>query len=161
MIDRREICLKHGQQFISQEPTAEQIQFLNTAFFGERFRMQQCWYNAQSIMIYRPSLSRLEYAEGVAVVEGFAIDHAWLVLDGALVVDPTLRIGRRRTGGLKVLRDRVIGRIPPDCSYAGIVFSRDDLEHAQRELLRYDSLLWSQYIAQRYCPIAGVSVEAH
>jgi hypothetical protein len=148
-IDRRKICLEHGREFISQEPTAEQIQFLNTALSGVRFRRQQCWFNAQSVIIYR-DLDRLQYAEGIAVVDGCTIDHAWLVLDRAIVVDPTLRITHRRSKGLRVLRGRVIGRIPPDCSYTGIIFSRDDLEHAQRDLLRYDSVLWSQYIAQRY-----------
>ena len=153
MIDRRKISLEHGRQFASQEPTAEQIQFLNAAFRGERFRIQKCWFNAQSVMIDRPGLTRLQYAEGIAVVEGPTIDHAWLVLDGEIVVDPTLRIGHQRLKGLRVLRGRVIGRVPPDCSYTGIVFSTDDLEHAWREVRRYDSILWSQYIAQRYCPV--------
>jgi hypothetical protein len=94
----------------------------------------------------------LQYAEGIAVVEGLTIDHAWLVLDGEMVVDPTLRIAHQRSKGLKVLRGRVVGRIPPTCRYTGIIFSRDDLEKAWRELLRWDSVLWSQVIAQRYCP---------
>jgi len=152
MIDRRKISLEHGRQFVSQEPTAEQIQFLNTVFRGERFREQRCWFNAQSVIIYRPGLTRLGYAEGIAVVEGLTIDHAWLVLDGEIVVDPTLRIAHQRSKGLKVLRGRVVGRIPPTCIYTGIMISRDDLEKARRELRRYDSLLWSEHIAQRYYP---------
>ena len=153
MIDRRKISLEYGRQFVSQEPTAEQIQFLNTAFCGDRFRIQRCWFNSQSVMIYRPDVTRLEYAEGIVVVDGFTIDHAWLVLDGEIVVDPTLRIAHQRSKGLKVLRGRVIGRIPPSCSYTGIIVSRDDLKQAWMELRRYDSLLWSQHIAQRYFPI--------
>ena len=116
-----------------------------------RFRKQRCWFNTQSTIIDRRDLTRLEYAEGVAMVDGFLVDHAWLVLDGNVVVDPTMRLAHQRSKGLKVLHGRVVGRIPANCCYSGVVFSVADIKQAQRDLLGYNSVLYSQSIAQRYC----------
>ena len=115
--------LNHGRQFESAELTPAELDFISQIQWHSR-PPKQCFHNCQvEAMILPPTQGiELHYVEGYFADElGFPIAHAWLSVNQKLV-DPTLRVSPDD--------GRVIGMIPQNWEYYGVLLPTDSMEHS-------------------------------
>lgn len=120
--------LRRGHAYPSQALSVEESALFTDVDFT-RFKLKQCYYNAQTLMMEFQDNAEVKYAEGLAAnntqVPTF---HAWLSVNGK-VVDPTwgrLRMEPKET--LQVVRlSHIMGTLPPGWEYWGVEFSCEDV----------------------------------
>lgn len=100
-------------------------------------KMKQCFANAQQVVL-ADSSGLLSYGEGFALgAAQFPLHHGWVVVNDK-VVDLTWRNpapSRGRLGG------HVLGLLPPDWVYCGVLFERDDVVRNVRTTGFFQSLI--------------------
>jgi len=130
--------LERGEAHKSEPLTAEEMEIVIAAVdtSGTRFKMKECFYNAQLLALYDPS-TELVYHEGYAAgLAGVPMLHGWVTINGK-VVDVTWRLDKRRSKGR--LRDRIFGTIPEGWEYMGVGFQTEFL----RERIVRRGQIWS------------------
>ena len=103
-----EFILKHGRQFQSAELTPEEREILTDVLENEcRYKVKQCFYNAQSIGL----AGTIGYVEGYADSVGIPMEHAWNTINGK-VIDMTWKMNNND--------QPVLGVIPEGWEYFGV-----------------------------------------
>ena len=103
-----DLLLKEGTKFESQPLTEEELAYLDKIKHAtSRYRMKQCFYNAQDLA---SMFSDIKYVEGYLYTI-IPFEHAWNTLNGK-VIDFTIK---KVNGGKPVL-----GIIPEGWEYHGI-----------------------------------------
>jgi hypothetical protein len=123
--------LKHGHTYPSLRLTQEELVLFDGLDFS-KYKLRQCYYNAQSLHADVCGAPQVSYAEGFATNETqFPTPHAWLSVNGK-VVDPTWgRLRMAPEGSLQVVRvNHVMGILPPGWEYWGLEFTWEDVAAA-------------------------------
>jgi len=139
----------------SRQPTDEQMDFLYSIFHRSRHFRKKCFANSQRTVIYFAETGRFTYWEGGLITDpslDYALHHAWVVLDGQIVVEQTTRVrkgvtapGSRSRG---FLRDRPVGLLPEGWRYWGVPIPTRAVSNA-----------WA---AKRFIgPMIGMRIELH
>jgi len=103
-----------GTYEVSAPLTREQREYIRSLTKGERFRVRECFANAQRLVLADARAERrLRYREGFALATTLPVLHAWVVLDGERVIDPTWRV--RDAKPLRTVR----GEFPDSWAYLG------------------------------------------
>lgn len=103
-----------GTYEVSGALTRDQRDYIRSLTQGETFRVKECFANAQRLVLADArSEQRLRYREGYAHASLFPVLHAWVVLDGARVIDPTWRV--RDAKPVRTVR----GEFPASWAYLG------------------------------------------
>lgn len=111
------------RQFHSVRPTDEQIAFIRATLCRYRFLKGNCFWNAQKAVISANN-HRLEYAEGtLSAYSSRPIHHAWVVLDGEVVVELSQRCMPWEKSPRSPLRGRYVGEFPAQWQYIGVRFA--------------------------------------
>jgi len=77
------------KSFDDCEPTDEQRAYIRRLMRTIRAGDRACWMNCQRLILACDD-GRLEYCEGLCMgADGRNVNHAWLLLDGNCIVDPT------------------------------------------------------------------------
>lgn len=120
-----DFVLARGRAFADADVRSEQeCYLLEIADEGRAlFAAKECFQNAQWLLEHDHD-GRLEYVEGY--VSGLIpVLHAWCLLDGEVLVDPTFATdGKPRFDGPGPIDSGVIGRLPDGREYFGVVFDR-------------------------------------
>ncbi len=117
--------LDRGIDFASEPLTEDELTLLHDAIdhCQQRFKLKQCYYNAQSIVLGDPS-NTLRYFEGIAQGSILPVHHAWVVTPTDKVIDLTWRLKKPRRKGR--MRDRILGEFDmKERGYRGVEFSQD------------------------------------
>lgn len=122
-----EFVLTNGRLFPSKKPTAEQVAYVKSLSGRQRYRMKECFSNAQRLLMQELMIPeaerRLHYAEGYLAGTIFPVHHGWLILDGEIVIDPTMKAdGTARTGGPGGAGTGTLGVYRSPREYFGVIF---------------------------------------
>ena len=102
--------LEHGKKYESQELTEDEMELLkNVLQTQDRWKMKQCFYNAQCIA--SSSNDSIKYCEGYADSLGLPMEHAWNTINGK-VIDMTWKMNNDNKP--------VLGVIPDGWEYVGV-----------------------------------------
>ena len=102
--------LEHGKKYESQELTEDEMELLkNVLQTQDRWKMKQCFYNAQCIA--SSSNDSIKYCEGYADSLGLPMEHAWNTINGK-VIDMTWKMNNDNKP--------VLGVIPDGWEYIGV-----------------------------------------
>lgn len=127
-----DFVLKNGREYPSQPLNADEWSYLRECFLfaGNQWKIKQCFYNSQMLMLLGDKENRMHYVEGY--VSGlFAIHHGWLDLNGK-VIDVTLRFhdkpprGSLKRSGNKIMMNRALGDFV-NREYIGVKFDREHI----------------------------------
>jgi len=136
--------LDHGRDWPSRPMYDDELAWLFEVIdsYGHRFQRQQCYFNAQILVLHAKRFytgSALRYVEGYvtcAASQGLPILHGWIQFQGA-VIDLTMRqekLKRKSCVHNNRLRDRVLGEYRPDRCYFGREFSNQEVLERLLEL---------------------------
>ena len=114
--------LREGRPIESQELTADEMAYILDVTKRGVYPIKQCYYNSQTILVYRDRERRLTYVEGYCAHAIIPVLHGWLEIGGK-VVDVTMRTKVRAKR--RRLADRVLGCWSDGREYFGVPMDRD------------------------------------
>jgi hypothetical protein len=140
---------EHGESHESQPLTDDEITWLFRLLDAEggRYRIKECYYNAQRVLLFANAWGfdehELSYAEGYAQ-SIIPVPHGWLLLNGK-VVDLTMRLREPLSRTSRVhrrrLRNRAFGEFPETREYFGTVFPTESVLNFMRRTGTLGSLI--------------------
>jgi len=145
-----------GVIYASAELTDRERRIVNGAMGRKKFRMKQCFWNAQRLVL-ADKTKTLKYVEGFRCQDDGCTLHAWASINGK-VIDPTTLDSDAGEGVLKLL---MIGFLPPSSgtvlgvfdekktAYIGVQLSRRDLQRREGDTV-LDDWKHSWPIIRRY-----------
>ena len=123
--------LKNGHLFPNEPLTDEEQALFQDMDFGQ-FKLRECYYNAQTLLLNLDDSGPVKYAEGMASnASQIPTLHAWLSVNGK-VVDPTWgRFRMAPEGLLQVVRlNHIMGTLPAGWEYWGVELPSADVAAA-------------------------------
>lgn len=142
-----DFVLDRGETIEGQQPlTAEQLGYLTHVARGLTFEPKQCYKNSMSLVL-RDARGRVVYVEGYCDSGMIPVEHAWVLLDGK-PVDLTRSLRKEAAAEFIAgcppqadLADRVLGVIPADWHYRGVLFNRAAVREYVYEREQYGSMI--------------------
>ena len=113
-----EFLLQEGKQYQSQPLTEDEIEYLKTLQHETiRYKMKECFYNAQSLSMCSP---KIRYAEGYLFSGIIPVEHGWSVFNGK-VLDFTMAHSNDN--------EPILGVIPDGWEYFGVELPTKSIRH--------------------------------
>lgn len=132
--------VEHAKLYAPRPLPPDGMDLIRSVTRGRRLKVKHCFQNAANA-VFDDVSGRLAYCEGYAI-RIFPVHHAWVLLDGEIVVDLTWN--REDGSSSWKLADKVIGEWDPNrFAYYGVAFSTERLRKAVLRSRMYDSLLYA------------------
>jgi hypothetical protein len=136
--------VEHAKLYAPKPLPSDGMALLKAATKRKRLKVRHCFQNAAEAVLF-DSTGRLTYCEGYAL-RMIPVHHAWVILDGDIVVDLTWNRAEGSTSSR--LADKVIAEWDRDTfAYFGVPFSTARLRRSILRSRMYDSLLYANDLA--------------